>query len=200
MSFRVTATKNLARWLELLLKPYARLPEAYIKDTKSFLLHLEELNDTRAPFKESTKLLSWDIKNYYSNCSTELCMRAVKRILDERGTNLSQNSKKCILKSLSITIKSTYLFQCLLIMGSFVGSYLLKLMVQLLRSRIRKCYRHFGAVYIAEVSRKGDENLQPSDWHRYKDDTWDIEEDCDDENAKRFTDHLNKYIIRSNLR
>ena len=99
MSSRGTATKNLARWLEIQLKPYARLHEACIKDTKSFLRHLEELNDTRAPFKESTKLLSWDIKNYYPNCSTELCMRAVKRILDERGTNLPQNSKNCILEA-----------------------------------------------------------------------------------------------------
>ena len=60
MSSKGTATENLARWLELQLKPYARLHEAYIKDTKSFLLHQEELNDTKAPFKEA---LSWDIKN-----------------------------------------------------------------------------------------------------------------------------------------
>ena len=106
MSSRGTATENLARWLEIQVKPCARLHEAYIKDTKSFLRHLEELNDTRAPFKESTKLLSWDIKNYYPNCSTELCMRAVKRILDERGTNLPQNSKNCILEALSITMSS----------------------------------------------------------------------------------------------
>ena len=91
---------------ELCYMNYARLHEAYIKDTKSFLRHLEELNDTRAPFKERTKLLSWDIKNYYPNYSTELCMQAVSRILDERGTNLPQNSKSCILEALSITMSS----------------------------------------------------------------------------------------------
>ena len=33
-------------------------------------------------------------------------MRAVKRILDKRGTNLLENSKKCILEALSITMSS----------------------------------------------------------------------------------------------
>ena len=106
MFSRGAATENIARWLELQLKPYARLHEAYIKDIKSLLLHVEELNDTRAPFKEGTKLLSWDIKNYYPNCSTELCLPAVKRILDERGTNLPDNSEKCILEALGITMSS----------------------------------------------------------------------------------------------
>ena len=46
MSAKGTATENLAKWLEIPLKPYARMQGAYIKDTKSFLLHLEHLNDT----------------------------------------------------------------------------------------------------------------------------------------------------------
>ena len=37
MSARNTATENLARWLEIQLKPYAMQHEAYIRDTKSFL-------------------------------------------------------------------------------------------------------------------------------------------------------------------
>ena len=58
----------------------------------------------------------------------------------------------------------------------------------------------FGAVYIDEVARQGDENLQPSDWRRYRYDTWDIEEDCDDESAKRFTDHLIESILRDKIK
>ena len=90
--------------------------------------------------KESTKLLSWDIKNYYPNCSTELCMRAVKRILDERGTNLPQNSKNCILEALSITMSSYN--------GQFLGSYLLRLMVQLLGDRSRQVSGTFLGQFI----------------------------------------------------
>ena len=74
MSAKGTATENLAKWLEIQLKLYARMHEAYIKDTKSFLLHLEHLNDTRAPFKEGTKLISLDVENYYPNCQTNLCI------------------------------------------------------------------------------------------------------------------------------
>ena len=159
MSSRGTAIENLARLLEIQLKPYARLHEAYIKDTKSFLRHLEELNDTRAPFKESTKLLRWDIKNYYPNCSTELCVRAVKRILDERGTNLPQNSKNCILEALSIT------------MSSYNGQFLGELFTQTDGATIggpesASVTDIFGAVYIDEMARQGNEHLQPSDWRR----------------------------------
>ena len=54
MSASNMATENLARWLEIQLKPYAIQHEAYMRDTKSFLLHLEHLNQMRAPFREGT--------------------------------------------------------------------------------------------------------------------------------------------------
>ena len=115
----------------------------------------------------STKLLSWGIKNYYPNCSTELCMRAVKRILDERGTNLPLNSKNCILEALSIT------------MSSYNGQFLGELFTQIDGATIgglesASVTDIFGAVYIDEMARQRNEHLQPSDWHRYRDDTWDI--------------------------
>ena len=50
------------------------------------------------------------------------------------------------------------------------------------------------------MARQGDENLQPSDWRRYRDDTWDIEEDCEDESAKWFMDHLNENILRDKIK
>ena len=61
MSSRGTATERLAKWLEYQLKPFAKIHDAYIKDTKSFLLYLEHLNLTRAPFREGTKLICWDV-------------------------------------------------------------------------------------------------------------------------------------------
>ena len=107
-------------------------------------------------------------------------MRAVKRILDERGTNLPQNSKNCILEALSIT------------MSSYNGQFLGELFTQTDGATIggpesASVTDIFGAVYIDEMARQGNEHLQPSDWRRYRDDTWDIEEDCDDDSAKRFT-------------
>ena len=52
MSVRNTATENLARWLEIQLKPHAMQHETYIRDRKSFPLPLEHLNEMRAPFRE----------------------------------------------------------------------------------------------------------------------------------------------------
>ena len=82
MFARNTTTENLARWLEIQLKPYAIHHEAYIRDTKSFLLHLEHLNEMRTPFRQGTKSISWDIVNYYSNCNTQMCIEAVRRVLE----------------------------------------------------------------------------------------------------------------------
>ena len=128
--------------------------EAYIKYTKSFLLHLEHLNQTRAPFKEVTKLISWDIVNYYPNCSTELCLQAVKKILDDKATALPEINKECILEALSIT------------MSSYNGQFQEKLFTQIEGATIggpdsASVTDIFGAVYIDEVARQGDGSLKP---------------------------------------
>ena len=106
MSAKGTAMENLAKWLEIQLKPYARMHGAYIKDTKSFLLHLEHLNDTRAPFKDGTKLISLDVENYYPNCQTDLCIQAVRTTLEKYATEFSDSKTKCILEALEITMSS----------------------------------------------------------------------------------------------
>ena len=50
LSARGSATENLSRWVECRLKVIATKHKDYIKDTKSFLLHLEELNREKALF------------------------------------------------------------------------------------------------------------------------------------------------------
>ena len=82
MSASGTATESLARWIETQLKPLATKHESYIRDTRSFLVYLEELNEKYAPFPADTKLVSWDIKNFYPSCDTERCIEAVKRAID----------------------------------------------------------------------------------------------------------------------
>ena len=74
----------LARWVEWNIKEYAQQHRAYIKDTKVLLQHIEQLNNTKAPFSDSSILVSWDIKNFYSNCQTDLCIEAVGKALDNR--------------------------------------------------------------------------------------------------------------------
>ena len=107
MSARNMATENLARWLEIQLKPYAMQHEAYIRDTKSLLLHLEHLNEMRAPFREGTKLISWDIVNYYPNCNTQMCIEAVRRVLETaQSREFLEVPVECILEALKITMTS----------------------------------------------------------------------------------------------
>ena len=77
---------------------------AKIKDTKSFLLHLEHLNDTRALFKDGTKLNSLDVENYYPKCQTDLCIQAVRTTLEKYATEFSDSKIKCILEGLEITM------------------------------------------------------------------------------------------------
>ena len=108
MSSRGTATERLAKWLEYQLKPFAKIHDACIKDTKSFLLYLEHLNLTRAPFRERTKLISWDVKDFYPNCNTEKCIEAFKKVLETNENEYSLDSSliECIKETLAIIMSS----------------------------------------------------------------------------------------------
>ena len=103
MSSKGTATENLARWIEYRLKPFAQLHQAYIRDRKSFLLYLEEINRTRAPFAPKTRLISWDIKNYYD---TEMCIKAVEKVVAQCPEHVLEVPLDCILEALRITMST----------------------------------------------------------------------------------------------
>ena len=105
MSASMTATENLARWIEIQLKPLATKHESYIRDTKSFLVYLEELNEKYAPFPADIKLVSWDVKIFYPNCDTERCIEAVERAIDLWEEPYRLN-KQCVTEALAITMSS----------------------------------------------------------------------------------------------
>ena len=95
--------KYQARWVEWNIKEHAQQHKAYIKDTKALLQHIEQLNSTKASFSESSVLVGWDIKNFYSNCQTDLCIKAVGKALDNRPPG-TLPCKQCILETLQITM------------------------------------------------------------------------------------------------
>ena len=70
LSSKGTATEKLARWIEWNLNEMATKHKAYIRDAKAFLLYLEHLNENMGPFPSGTRMISWDIKNFYPNCET----------------------------------------------------------------------------------------------------------------------------------
>ena len=61
----------------------------------------------RAPFREGTKLISWDIVNYDPNCNIQMCIEAVRRVTETTQTrDFLEVPVECILEPLRITITS----------------------------------------------------------------------------------------------
>ena len=47
---------------------------------------------------------------------------------------------------------------------------------------------------------EGNSQLHPSDLKRYRDDGWDIEEDCDENQVYQFTKYLNDAVLKDKIR
>ena len=47
---------------------------------------------------------------------------------------------------------------------------------------------------------EGNSQLHPSDWKRYRDDGWDIEENCDENQICEFTKYLNETVLKDKIR
>ena len=130
ISARGTDMEELAKWIEIQLKSFAQIHAAYIRDTLSFLQHLEKLNEKWAPFPNRTKMISLAIKNFYPNCTTKKCIEAVEITLIN-CSNYPEDWIQCICEALIITMSCNN--------GEIAG-------------------RHFtqidGAIYISEFPRK----------------------------------------------
>ena len=51
-------------------------------------------------------LNSWDVVNFYPNCNTEMCINAVKRVVEENPQIDLEVPIECVLEALEITISS----------------------------------------------------------------------------------------------
>ena len=57
----------------------------------------------------------------------------------------------------------------------------------------------FGAILIDPVAKAGGPFI-PSDWKRYRDDTWDMEENVEGEELEEFTRYLNSEVLRDKIK
>ena len=57
----------------------------------------------------------------------------------------------------------------------------------------------FGAIYIDSVAKTGGP-IVPTDWKRYRDDTFNIEEDVEEQELSSFTEYLNSNILKSKIK
>ena len=91
VSAKGTAIENLARWIEYQLKELSRQNPAYLQDTRHFLSYIDEINKENGPFdKEKLWLISRGIVNYFPNCGTEMCLKALSQLLDSHSQNFQE--------------------------------------------------------------------------------------------------------------
>ena len=111
----------------------------------------------RAPFREGTKLISWDIVNYYPNCNTQMCIEAVRRVLETaHSREFVEVLVECILKALKIAMTSNN--------GEFLKRHFTPINGATTGSPASASIMDiFGAVFINPVAREGDP-LIPVDW------------------------------------
>ena len=102
MSAHGTITQRLAKWVEYHLKPFAQQHTSYIKDTQSFLKHLEYIDETMAPLSDSIKFISWDIVSFNLNCN--MCMDAIRRVLEAYSHIELKVPAESIIEALEIAI------------------------------------------------------------------------------------------------
>ena len=74
--------------------------DSYIKDRKSFLKYIESINETKAPSGPDATLNSWDVVNFYPNCNTEMCINAVRRVVEENPQIDLEVPLECVWKHL----------------------------------------------------------------------------------------------------
>ena len=149
-----------------------------------------------APFAPHTRMISWDIKNFYPNCETRLCIEAVRKALDKLKRRWSKSRKECICEAVEITMTSNN------------GCIAWQFFSQIERETIggpdsASITDIFGGQFIGPVGERGmktnaAEILKLLDWRRYRDDTFDIEigELANPENVKRFTSYLNEEVCK----
>ena len=158
MSAQGTATEVLAKWIECKLKSYARLHKSYIRDTKAFLQYLEIVNETRAPLGINTTLNSWDIVNFYPNCNTQMCINAVKKVVEDNPQIDLGVPVDCVLEALEITMPSN----C----GEFRNNFFTQINGATIGGPESASVTDiFGVVYVDPVAEKGGA-FAPTEWKR----------------------------------
>ena len=70
-------------------------------------------------------------------------------------------------------------------------------------TRVSKCHASvtdiFGAIFKDPVA-KAAGSFIPSDWKRYRDDTWDMEENVEGEQLEDFARYLNSEVLRNKIK
>ena len=152
-----------------------------------------------APFLPHTRMISSDIKNFYPNCETRLCIEAVRKALDKWKPRWSKSRKECICEAVEITMTSNN--------GFIAGQFFTQINGATIGEPDSASITDiFGGQFMDPVAERrmktnAGEILKPLNWSRYRDDMFDIEigEFASPENVKRFTAYLSEEVCKGKI-
>ena len=115
-----------------------------------------------------------------------MCIKAVRRVVEENSQIDLEVTLECVLETLEITMQSNN--------GSFTNNFF----TQINRATIggpesANVTDIFRAVYIEPVAKNWG-RFVPKDWKRYRDDTWDLEDQLE-----TFTGYLNSNVLDNKI-
>ena len=191
MSCNGTSMEKLARWVEFKLKESARSHPAFLKDTSDFLKFTEDVNDTQGPFeKEKMLLITRDISNFYPNCDTDMCLDAVKTVL--QGEQRSQEEIECILDAVSITMSTNH---C-----EFLKNFYTQVNGATIGGPDSGSVTDiYGGIHIDKKILE-DCPIDQTNYKRYRDDTANVEPDSTEEEQQQVTEWLNANIYPGKIK
>ena len=130
--------------------------------------------------------------NFYPNCNTEMCINAVKRVVEENAQIDLEVPIECVLEALEITMSSNN--------GSFVNNFFTQVNGATIGGPESASVTDiFGAVYIDPVAKNGGPFV-PKEWKRYRDDTWDLEDHVSEQQLETFTEYLNSNVLENKIK
>ena len=130
--------------------------------------------------------------NFYPNCNTEMCINAVKRVVEENPQIDLEVPIECVLEALEITMSSNN--------GSFANNFFTQVNGATIGGPESASVTDiFGAVYIDPVAKNGGPFV-PKEWKRYRDDTWDLEDHVSEQQLEMFTEYLNSNVLENKIK
>ena len=115
-----------------------------------------------------------------------MCINAVKKVVEENPQIGLGVPIGCVMEALEITMSSNS--------GEFINNFFIQTNGATIGGPESASVTDiFGAVYIDPVAEKGG-SFAPKDWRRYRDDTWDLEENVTQTQLHEFTEYMNSSV------
>ena len=121
-----------------------------------------------------------------------MCIEAVREVVEDNQQLDLGVPVECVLEALEITMSSNN--------GKFANNFFTQINGATIGGPESASVTDiFGAIYIDPVAKNGGP-IVPTDWKRYRDDTFNIEEDVEEQELSSFTEYLNSNILESKMK